>query len=96
MLAKGRPPKPDRPLADVREWEYSGNRVHPTEKAVGILTPLIRSFSRPGELVLDPFAGSGSTCVAAALSGRRYCGIELEERYCEHACRRLEGVPMAA
>lgn len=92
VLAKGRPPKPDQPLADVRDWVYSGNRVHPTEKHVDILTPLIRSFSRQGELVLDPFAGSGSTCVAAAVAGRRYCGIELEERYCEHACRRLEAL----
>jgi adenine-specific DNA-methyltransferase len=97
VLAKGRPPKPDRPLADVRTWTYSGNRVHPTEKRVDILRPLIESFTRPGELVLDPFAGSGSTCVAAALTGRRYCGIELEERYCDHACRRLDGVaPIAA
>jgi adenine-specific DNA-methyltransferase len=97
VLAKGRPPKPDRPLADVRTWTYSGNRVHPTEKHVDILRPLIESFTRPGELVLDPFAGSGSTCVAAALAGRRYCGIELEERYCDHACRRLDGVaPIAA
>lgn len=96
VLAKGRPPKPDRPLADVRAWAYSGDRVHPTEKHVDILRPLIESFTRPGELVLDPFAGSGSTCVAAALSGRRYCGIELEERYCDHACRRLDGVDQIA
>ena len=74
MLPKGRPPVPDRPLADIREWKYSGNRVHPTEKHVDILTPLIETFTRPGEMVLDPFAGSGSTCVAAALAGRRYCG----------------------
>jgi site-specific DNA-methyltransferase (adenine-specific) len=90
VLAKGRPPVPDRPPADIREWKYSGNRVHPTEKHVDILTPLIESFCPPGGLVLDPFAGSGSTCVAAAITGRRYCGIELEARYCEHACERLD------
>jgi len=89
LLAKGRPAKPAQPLSDVRPWQYSGNSVHPTEKAVSVLRPLIDSFSKPGDVVLDPFAGSGSTCVAAAECGRRYLGIELEERYCEHARRRL-------
>jgi site-specific DNA-methyltransferase (adenine-specific) len=92
LLAKGRPRPPPAPVPDVQPWEYSGNRAHPTEKAVDILTPLIRSFSPPGGLVLDPFSGSGSTAVAAALCGRRYLGIELEERYCRIAARRLEGV----
>lgn len=92
LLAKGRPRPPPEPVPDVQPWEYSGNRSHPTEKAVGILKPLIRSFSRPGDLVLDPFSGSGSTAVAAALMGRRYLGIELEERYCAVARARLEGV----
>jgi len=92
LLAKGRPRPPPEPVPDVQPWEYSGNRSHPTEKAVSILKPLIRSFSRPGDLVLDPFSGSGSTAVAAALSGRRYLGIELEERYCAVARARLAGV----
>jgi site-specific DNA-methyltransferase (adenine-specific) len=92
LLAKGRPRPPPEPVPDVQPWEYSGNRAHPTEKAVGILTPLVECFSRPGDLVLDPFSGSGSTAVAAALTGRRYLGIELEARYCAVAERRLEGV----
>jgi len=92
LLAKGRPRPPASPLEDVRSWEYSGNRVHPTEKAVSIPTPLIRSFSAPGELVIDPFAGSGSVLVGAALCGRRYLGIELEAKYCTLARRRLQGV----
>jgi adenine-specific DNA-methyltransferase len=95
VLAKGRPQKPARPLADVQPWEYSGNKAHPTEKAVSVLQPLIRSFSRPGDLVLDAFSGSGSTLVAAALSGRRYFGIELEKKYVELARRRLAGVERA-
>jgi site-specific DNA-methyltransferase (adenine-specific) len=89
LLAKGRPRAPSRTLRDVLPWEYSGNIFHPTEKAVSVLSPLIESFSRPGDLVLDPFSGSGSTSVAAALSARDYCGIELERRYCIHARRRL-------
>lgn len=91
LLVKGRPVAPRDPLPDVTPWHYSGNRSHPTEKAVEIITPLIRSFSRPGALVLDPFLGSGTTAVAAALTGRRYLGVELEERYCDLARKRLAG-----
>ena len=91
VLAKGRPPKPQSCLADVRPWRYSGNKCHPTEKAVSVTQPLIETLSNVGDVVLDPFAGSGSTCVAAALSGRRYIGMELEARYCELARKRLAG-----
>jgi site-specific DNA-methyltransferase (adenine-specific) len=91
VLAKGRPAFPDKPLDDVQPWQYTGNRAHPTEKAVSILVPLIESFSKPGDLVIDPFAGSGSTAVAAALADRRYCGIEIEESYCDLARKRLAG-----
>ena len=92
MLAKGYPAKPVAPISDVQEWQYSGNRHHPTEKAVGILTPLVRAYSKAGSIILDPFSGSGSTSVAAALNGRRYIGVELEERYCTLARARLDGV----
>ena len=91
LLAKGHPVRPRKPLADVQPWEYSGNRAHPTEKAVSILAPVIRSFSKRGDVVLDPFAGSGSTAVASVLSGRRYIGIELEEHYCRLARKRATG-----
>ena len=92
LLAKGNPPRPDSAIPDVQQWQYSGNRSHPTEKAVGILSPIIQAFSKPGDVVLDPFSGSGSTAVAAALSGRQYLGMELEEPYCEIARKRLAGV----
>jgi len=95
VLTKGRPPKSARPLDDVRPREYSGNVAHPTEKTVSVLQPLIHSFSRPGGFVLDPFSGSGSTLVAAALSERRYFGVELETKYVELARRRLAGVERA-
>src|SRR5262249_18097265 len=52
LLAKGRPPLPAQPLPDVLPWKYTGNRRHPTEKAVSILRPLVQCFSQPGELVL--------------------------------------------
>lgn len=92
LLAKGNPLRPAVPPPDVQPWEYTGNVAHPTEKAVGILRPLVAAFTPPGGVVLDPFAGSGSTLVAAALAGRQYLGIELEEAYCRLAERRLDGV----
>ena len=63
---------------------------HPTEKPLDLLTELIESSSRVGETVLDPYAGVGSTGVAAVLSGRRTILVELEERYCEISRERLE------
>ncbi len=89
VLAKGRPAEPANPLPDVMPWQYSGNRHHPTEKPVTSLAPLIESFTRPGDIVLDPFAGSGSTCAAAQMTGRRYIGIELRPEYHTAAMQRL-------
>ncbi|EEG1826382.1 adenine-specific DNA-methyltransferase [Salmonella enterica] len=71
VLAKGRPALPQNPLPDVLGWKYSGNRHHPTEKPVTSLQPLIESFTHTNAIVLDPFAGSASTCVAALQAGRR-------------------------
>ena len=62
---------------------------HPTAKPLGILTDWVTQYSDPGETLLDPFAGSGTTLVAAKALGRKAIGVELEERYCEIAARRL-------
>lgn len=75
-------------VIDVRNMHRRG-AIHPTEKPLGILTPLIEFSCPPGGLVIDPFAGSGSTLDAARLSGRRAIGIEADERYAEKAARRL-------
>ena len=65
---------------------------HPTEKPVGLLRILIESSSTFGEIVLDPFMGSGSTLEAARLEGRCAIGIEIEESYCEIVAERLTQV----
>jgi len=92
LLAKGHPPLPKQPVADVMDMPYSGNKLHPTQKPVTALAQLIRSFTLPEKVVLDCFAGSGSTCAAAMLTGRRYFGIELDSEFCAHATSRLERV----
>lgn len=89
LLAKGNPPQPTQRIPDVLEWKYSGNKLHPTQKPLCVLTPLIQCFSHPGDLVLDPFCGSGSTLLAAKLKGRSFMGIELDARYCNLASHRL-------
>lgn len=93
LLAKGDVHLPASPLSDVIDWVYTGNRLHPTQKPVEILTPLIRGFCPAGGLVLDPFCGSGSTLVAALGLGRAFLGMELDYRHHRTACRRLGLLP---
>lgn len=69
---------------------HGRHRIHPTEKPPELAALFIRLHTLPGELVLDPFAGSGSTLVAAAREGRLAIGIELDERWCEAAAKRLD------
>lgn len=80
-------PRLMRSVLQVRGMHRKG--VHPTQKPVDILTPLIRYSCPPGGTVLDVFAGSGSTLVAATQEGRKAIGIEIDERYCEAAAERL-------
>lgn len=68
----------------------SADRLHPTEKPISLLAYLILKSTAPGDLVVDPFAGSASTLEAAKRTGRRAVGFEVDERYCERAARRLE------
>jgi DNA modification methylase len=89
LLAKGEVTPPPKPLPDVLDWTYTGNRLHPTEKAVQSLAPIVRAFCKPGDVVLDPFCGSGSTLVAARDAGCAYLGIELDANHHRTASERL-------
>ena len=66
------------------------SRIHDCEKPIRLLDHMICTASRPGDVVLDLFAGSGSTLEAARGAGRRAIGVELEERYCELIAKRLD------
>jgi len=81
VLAKGSPAVPTRAIPDVIDMRYSGNMLHPTQKPVSALRPLVEAFSTKGDTVLDPFCGSGSTLIAARDLDRHYVGIELDARY---------------
>lgn len=74
----------------------NGARLHTTQKPLPLMRELVRLFTDPGETVLDPFAGSGTTLVAARLEGRRAVGIERDEQHCETVARRLEHGDRAA
>jgi adenine-specific DNA-methyltransferase len=90
LLAKGNPNKPQQPLGDVIAWtENTGNKLHPSQKPVSVLSPLIETYSSAQDKVLDPFCGSGSSLVAAKMLGRNYIGIELDATYHAAAVKRL-------
>ena len=78
---------------------FQGLSGHPTEKPLAIISELIEVSTKPNDLILDPFCGSGTTCVAAKMLGRRYIGIDISEEYCNIARMRLKavetGVPVA-
>lgn len=73
----------------------SNRRLHPNEKPIELLQRLVEGMAASGEIVLDPFMGSGTTLLAAKNLGRRAIGIEIEERYCEIAARRLDQTVLA-
>jgi DNA modification methylase len=88
----GSPKYHDRGTANVLKSKRvgSGAREHQTQKPIDLMQKLIRVVTPHGGVVLDPFAGSGSTGVAAVLEGRRFIGIERDAQHFETACRRVE------
>lgn len=73
----------------MKGTERSEARVHPTQKPVALIRWLIDYYTKPGDLILDPYMGSGTTLRAALDQGRRAIGIEIEEKYCAIAAERL-------
>jgi site-specific DNA-methyltransferase (adenine-specific) len=63
--------------------------LHPTEKPVALMSELVSLFTQPGDLVCDPFMGSGTTGIACAKLGRRFLGIEIDHTYFDLACSRI-------
>lgn len=63
---------------------------HPTEKPIPLMKELVSLFTNPGQTILDPFMGSGTTGVACANLGRKFIGIEIEPKYFDISCRRIE------
>ena len=103
-LVLGQQPLPElAPDAPPRAWsavtgyddEGEGGTwgAHPHHKPFGAIEPLVRAYSRPGELVLDPFAGSGSIPAAAVRLGRRAACLELRPEWAETASARLRSTP---
>ncbi|MBN1995165.1 MAG: site-specific DNA-methyltransferase [Anaerolineae bacterium] len=71
-------------------WSMPENTDHPTQKPEKLLAKIILASSRPGDVVFDPFLGSGTTSVVAKKLGRQYVGLEIDETYCCLAEKRLE------
>jgi site-specific DNA-methyltransferase (adenine-specific) len=86
--------------AGKKKWNGGGHHAvwtypieqgeHPTQKPLRLVSDWITAFTDPGDVILDPFMGSGTTGVAAINLGRRFIGIELEPRYFEIARKRVE------
>jgi site-specific DNA-methyltransferase (adenine-specific) len=77
-------------LPAIAKWEKTCGK-HPTQKPLSVLARLIQASTKPGAWILDPFAGSSTTGIAASLLGRRYLGLEMEEEYLAMSrSRRLE------
>ena len=86
----------ERKSVKLLTYEYNGlvgkreERVHPTQKPYEVMKWCIQRLPKGSDIVLDPFMGSGTTGVACAKLGRKFIGIELEPKYFDIACKRIE------
>ncbi len=77
------------PICQGRERREGG---HPTQKPIRLIEPLIKWWSYEGDIILDPFCGSGTTCVVAKMYNRHYIGIEINPKWVEIAEQRLKKI----
>ena len=73
----------------LKATERNERRVHPTQKPVAVMEWVLNQTTKPNDLVLDPYLGSGTTGVACANLGRKFVGIEIDETYFNIACDRI-------
>lgn len=78
----------------LKDSEKQERRVHPTQKPITLMESIIAHYTKPGDLILDPYMGSGSTIVAALRCGRRAIGMEIAEGYYDIACERAREAAM--
>ena len=80
-------------LPAVGSWEKMQGK-HPTQKPLGLLSRIILSSTQKGDLILDPFSGSGTTGIASILLDRKYIGIEQELRFLKLSKRRYQAMTL--
>lgn len=92
LAVKGRWKFPGVRLQSVMQHQkpHPTDLTHPTEKPVSLMSELVKGLTAPGDLVVDPFMGTGATGVACRLNGRAFIGIELDQRYALIAKRRID------
>lgn len=91
VLEKGKPKYNLKDFSDVQSASHISHNplTHPHEKPIDLITKMINHSSKENDLILDPFCGSGSICLASKKLNRNFIGIEIEEKYVEMAKRRL-------
>lgn len=75
-----------------QDMKNKEERVHPTQKPVKVMSEILERFSKEGDIILDPFTGSGSTLVAAEKLNRKWIGMEINPEYCKIARGRIANV----
>lgn len=79
-------------LNTVLRYPCGRNKIHPTQKPISLIEKLINISSSPGDIVLDPFMGSGTTAAAALLNGRKFAGCDIDSQFVELARLRVHEV----
>jgi site-specific DNA-methyltransferase (adenine-specific) len=79
-----------RPMSVITGMRPTGQTEHPTQKPLELMREIVTTTTADGGIVLDPFSGSGSTCVAAKQTGRQFVGIEIDDTYHANSTRRID------